>query len=209
MLLCHSAMLRALKSLLSWAAVAAVIWWFWPEPALRHDPGVRIDVFPVQRDMAPRVLPDRNGYSLMAVASYSVHARVLHTKRYWVDGNDLVPYDVALGWGAMSDQKVLDGLKISQSNRFFFYRWQNQPPIPPEQITSQAANVHVISANSEVAKAVKKLRKGQFVSMKGYLVNARRGEDFYWPTSLRRDDTGNGACELFYVEAITVRDEPV
>jgi hypothetical protein len=49
---------------------------------------------------------------------------------------------------------------------------------------------------------VKRLRRGEFVAMRGYLVNVTGPNGFSWNTSLRRDDTGNGACELFYVEAI-------
>jgi hypothetical protein len=45
------------------------------------------------------------GYGLTAVAAYALRARVLHTKRYWIDGNDLVPYDVALGWGRIEMTK--------------------------------------------------------------------------------------------------------
>jgi hypothetical protein len=138
------------------------------------------------------------------VAAYEIEARVLRTKRYLAQGEDLVPIDVALGWGVMSDQATLDRLKISQSNRFFFYEWQNEPPCPPAELISTGANVHVIAADKAVAKAVRQLRAGQIVKMRGYLVNATKPNGFHWRSSLLRTDTGNGACELFYVEAITV-----
>jgi len=32
-----------------------------------------------------------------------------------------VPIDLAVGWGPMSDQQVLDHLHVSQSMRFFWY----------------------------------------------------------------------------------------
>ena len=48
----------------------------------------------------------------------------------------------------------------------------------------------------------------QFVSMRGFLVNVGGPDGFYWNTSLRRDDTGNGACEVFYVESIEAKTEP-
>ena len=35
--------------------------------------------------------------------------------------------------------------------------------------------------------------------MTGYLVNATGPGGEAWNSSLRRDDTGNGACEVFYV----------
>ena len=148
------------------------------------------------------------GYALSAVASYELRALVLHTKHYWADGRDLVPYDVALGWGQMSDQAVLARLTISQSNRFYFYEWRDAPPIPEKEITIQSSNNHVIAANSAVAHVMSSLRTGQIVSMKGWLVNVTGQDGFHWDTSIRRDDTGNGACEVFYVESAAAADEP-
>jgi hypothetical protein len=109
----------------------------------------------------------------------------------------------------MSDQAVLDHLDISQSNRFFFYQWSDEPPIPSDEIVCSAANVHVISANRTVANAVSKLRAGQLVAMRGYLVNVSGPEGFHWNTSLSRDDSGDGACEVFYVQEILVSDKPL
>ena len=73
---------------------------------------------------------------------------------------------------------------------------------------SHAANVHVISADKTVAKAVSSLRAGQIATMKGYLVNVSKADGFRWNSSLTRDDSGNGACELFYVQAIRISDQP-
>jgi hypothetical protein len=200
-------MRASLKLLLVCLSIWAIAH-FGPWGPLVHPPGVLTTLDPVQEICEPRPLGDFKGYSLTAVASYELRARVLHKKRYWVDGNDLVPYDVALGWGRMSDQSVLDHLSISQSNRFYFYHWWNQPPIPEDEIISHSSNNHVIAANSDVAHVVSSLRAGQIVSLKGWLVNVSRPDGFRWITSTRRDDTGNGACEVFYVEAAVAGDDP-
>ena len=175
--------------------------WLWPQSARRHPPVVLIAAEPVQRLIAAQPLGDVHGFQLTAVATYAIQARVLRTKRSWADAADLVPYDVALSWGPMSDQAALDRLDVSQGSRFFFYEWQNEPPIPEREIACHAANNHVIAANPQVAGVIRKLRAGQVVKLRGYLVNATKADGFRWPTSLTRTDTGNGACELFYVEA--------
>ena len=163
---------------------------------------------PVQEDVPPHFIAEVADFKLTAVARYTLRARVLGTKRYWSGaGAKLVPFDVALGWGAMSDQAVIDRLQLSQGNRFFFYEWETSPPIPVEEIKTHAANNHVIAASAEVARAVKALRIGQIAQMQGWLVDANGPDGFHWPTSRRRDDTGNGACELFYVETIAAVDE--
>lgn len=188
--------------------ITVALWAVWPERTVRHPPGVLVSIPPIQTKVEPHVLTEFKGYRIEAQAGYLMQGRVLRTKRYYGNGGDLVPYDVALAWGPMSDQAVLDRLKISQTNRFFFYQWRDEPPISPNAMASNAANVHVISADKTVAKAVSSLHPGQIVTLKGYLVNVSRADGFHWNSSLTRDDTGNGACEVFYVEAIRVSDKP-
>jgi hypothetical protein len=187
--------------------LAALIWLICPAPELRHRPGWRVEADPIQTDGPPEPLGKILNYDVTAVASYEITARVLGTKRYWGDHQKLAPYDVALGWGPMSDQVVIDQLEFSQGNRFFFYHWAQQPPIPLPEIVRHASNHHVISANRKVASAVADLRRGQCVRMRGRLVNVTRPDGFHWNTSTTRSDNGNGACEIFYVEEITVADE--
>ena len=49
------------------------------------------------------------------------------------------------------------------------------------------------------------VRAGQVVTLRGQLVDATRPDGFTWSTSLRRDDSGAGACELFLVESASLR----
>jgi len=52
---------------------------------------------------------------------------------------------------------------------------------------------------------MKHVRQGELVHLDGFLVDASRPDGWRWRSSLRRDDTGDGACELVYVEDL----EPV
>jgi hypothetical protein len=186
------------------ALLGGVLWMFLSVRPIRHQPGVLIANPPVQKEIPPKALPAVEKWNLTAVAEYSLRARVLDTKRYRGGRTaDLVPIDVAVGWGRMSDQAVLDKLTISMTNRFFFYEWSSAPPIPEDEIVRSAANNHIISANVAVRSVIRSLKSGSIVAMKGYLVNAVGPDGGTWPTSLRRDDSGNGACELFYVESAT------
>ncbi len=191
------------------ALVGGAIYGLWPGFALRHPPGVLVAAEPEQHLIAGQPLPAPRGWTLTAVATYSIKARVLHTRRYWDDGSALVPRDVALGWGPMSDQAVLDGLKIAQSTRFMFYRWEGTPPIPGKEIGCHSSNNHIIAASAEVAAVIRKLRTGQIATLRGYLVNATGPDGGHWNTSLSRTDDGNGACELFYVESAQAEDDVI
>jgi hypothetical protein len=177
-------------------------------PSIHTPPGVLVADEPLQEACEPHVVAQVKDYTLTAVAKYTIRARVLHTKHYWVDGNDLVPYDVALGWGPMSNQAVLDRLEISQGNRFFFYQWQNAPPIPEKEIECHAANNHLIAASRPIANVISGLYPGEIVTMQGFLVNVSKPDGFHWNTSLSRTDIGNGACEVFYVQGIKA-EKPV
>ena len=144
----------------------------------------------------------KEGWQIRALATYDITARLLHKKRYYVGpGADLVPYDFAVGWGPMSDTAVLHPLTISQGNRFFFWEYHGAPPIPQDQIICHAANMHLIPASSAVRRALWWASAGDVIRMTGYLVEASLPGYSVWRSSLSRTDTGNGACELMWVES--------
>jgi hypothetical protein len=192
----------------SLAVIAAVILaWSaydrWTAP-LTYPPGVLVDKDPVQTPIGPDDKPFEYGhFHLQPLAHFVIDARVLHRKIYRYDRQAaLVPVDLAVGWGPMSDQAVLDQLEISQSARFFWYQWQRQPPIPREQIVSHATNLHLIPADRAIARKCSSLRSGNLVHLSGLLVEATGPEIGTWRSSLSRTDDGNGACELVWVEEI-------
>lgn len=146
---------------------------------------------------------DYGQFHLKPLARFELEARVLHRKVYRYDRPAaLVPVDLAVGWGAMSDQAVLDRLAISQSARFFWYEWQGQPPLPPNEIVTQATNLHLIPASRELAAQCEGLRSGELIHLRGLLVEATGPGIGTWRSSLSRTDSGNGACELVWVEEV-------
>jgi hypothetical protein len=194
---------KGLLKLLFILAIPVGTWVAWPWRAIRQEPGVLVPMAPLQKEIPPKELPDIEGWHLTAVAEYKLKARVLGTKSYRSGfGSELVPVDVSVAWGRMSDQSIIDQFDISMGNRFLFYECSEALPLPEAEMISHAANNHVISANAQVRSALRWLRSGQIVTMRGYLVNAAGPGGAKWNSSLRRDDTGNGACELFYVESI-------
>jgi hypothetical protein len=186
-----------------------IAYWWWQNRPLRHAPGVLVAQEPVQEDVAAGKTFAVNGFKLTGVAHYIVRGRVLGRKRYHRGlQSELVPVDVALGWGRMSDQSILDQLDLTMGNRFFFYGWSGAAPIPADEIMRSAANHHVISSSNAVASTIGSLRIGSIAELEGWLVDAEGPRGFRWPTSRRRDDTGNGACELFFVEQARSWPEP-
>lgn len=145
-----------------------------------------------------------NGFTLTPLADYEIKARVLSTENYSTGVEaDLSPTDLALGWGPMSDEAVLNKIDISQSNRFFYWH-VDEFPVPQREIEIHAANTHIIPANDSVKRILSKIRPGQIVEIKGQLIEAKRPDGWHWRSSLTREDTGAGACELFYVTELSV-----
>lgn len=197
-----------LKLALTLLAIVAG-WWFGPWRSIAHEPGVLVPAEPRQGPIPASTLPEIAGWKLRAVADYELRGRVLGTKRYHTGASaDLVPVDVAVGWGPMSDTAMLDALTLSMGNRFFFYEWANQPPLEENLILRNVANNHVIAANPQVREVISSLRRGHLIHFRGYLVDATKAGEGNWTTSRRRDDRGNGACEIFYVESARVSETP-
>jgi hypothetical protein len=191
-----------MKTLSALLAIAlAFLAYFHFNGPISYPAGVLVEAEPQQMAISdgPELL-EHGEYHLKPLARFSLDARILHRKTYGYDrGAKLVPVDLAVGWGPMSDQSVLDRLKISQSMRFYWYEYQS-PPIPKEQIISHSTNLHVIPATPAVASFCKSLRQGELVHFDGVLVEATGPAIGTWRSSLSRTDTGNGACELMLVE---------
>ena len=190
-------------------ALAFFVYFYLHRP-ISYPAGVLVESEPHQVAVSGvQELIEHGDYHLKPLARFSIDARILHRKVYGYDRSaKLVPVDLALGWGPMSDQAVLDQLKISQSMRFYWYEYQSSPPIPKEQIISHSTNLHVIPATSAIASFCKSLRQGELVHLEGELVEATGPEIGTWRSSLSRTDTGNGACELMLVEEGSKLDDP-
>jgi hypothetical protein len=189
------------------ALIAAFLGWNYLHRPINYPPGVLIASEPQQTATSDGPIM-RSGFNLKPLAQFDIDARVLHRKVYRYDRQAaLVPVDLALGWGPMSDQRVLDRLSISQSMRFYWYEYKLPPPIPPAEIISHSTNLHVIPSTPEIASRCESLRAGTLVHLSGDLVEATAPEFGTWKSSLSRTDTGNGACELMWVKELSILSE--
>lgn len=176
----------------------------WDTKPIVHPPGLLVIEKPIQVDMQPSLFM-LDDYQLTRRASFEIRARVLSTEPYYLHReSDLSPLDLALGWGVMSDQAVLDRIDISQSGRWYRTRYELPPPVPEQQIISSSSNMHMIPARVDIDRSLKALRSGDVIILRGYLVDVDHDSGWFWRTSMSRTDTGNGACEIVYVESLIV-----
>lgn len=175
----------------------------WRLRPIDHTPGVLVQVAPVQENLRRPETFRFADFTMTRRAAFDIQARVLSRETYfWGTESDLSPIDLALGWGRMSDQSVVDQINIRQSGRWYYTRYSLPPPIPEDEIIRNSANMHMIPADPVLEKALKQLRRGDVIRIKGYLVDVDHDSGWMWRTSLTRDDTGQGACEIIYVEDV-------
>lgn len=164
-------------------------------------PGVRSGAAPLQTEVPDSLQPFQlPAATLQPLAGFSIEARVLSREDYRFGREaDLSPTDLALGWLGMREEEVLSRLEISQSARWYHYRWRDQPPLPPSEIARSSANMHMIPASESVAAALASVEPGDEVRIDGWLVQANAPDGWRWRSSTTRTDTGGGSCEVVYV----------
>ena len=59
-------------------------------------------------------------------------------------------------------------------------------------------------ADENVKARLLKVRKGEIVNLKGYLINVKHQDGWTWRSSLTREDSGAGSCELMWVSEVAV-----
>lgn len=163
---------------------------------------------PLQSPADARLPPFRlRDATVTPLAGFSLQARVLSHEGYSMDaGAGFSPVDLALGWGPMSVPGMAEALQVSQGGRFYRYRWDaSGPPLPPQVIIRSSANMHMVPADANIARALDEIEDEDMVRIHGWLVRIDRDGGWHWQSSLTREDSGAGACELIYVCAVERR----
>jgi hypothetical protein len=169
---------------------------------------------------------DARTFILVPTASYTIFGRVLSLRRYSTldyDG-DLAPYDLALGWGQMSNRDVLKHIRFQHIGidrvRYLSWSWrdsrsQKDPALAPFPLDQRLfSNTQIIPASPEIQQKINSLATGDFVRLRGQLVDARLPADPNWQpwkSSLSLDDRNDrwgdkefSKDELMYVVAVEI-----
>ena len=194
------------KVLFLFLAVFAFWFVFVKSDEIRLGPGVLAPNLPLQEDLSSNMSFTFKDYRVTPLAGFQINAKVLSREDYSYGREaEISPTDLALGWRRMSDEDVISRLSISQSNRW--YRWKTDKfPIPRREIETSSANMHMIPRDEGVESVLKRIRKGDIISLKGKLVRVNAPDGWHWISSLSRSDTGSGACEVIFVEEISIED---
>ncbi len=193
-----------LWTLLVLGALASAAQQFRLRPVSQPD-GVLAPRDPLQSEAADTTVVRLGHWQLTPRAEYDITARILAREDYHFDAlAALVPEDLALGWGPMSDNRILAQFDISQGARFYAWHPHGALPIPRAEVVSHSANTHVIPATDAIRRALAQLRVGDVVRLSGELVDGTRDDGRSFHTSLTRLDEGAGACEVLLVRSVAL-----
>ncbi len=139
--------------------------------------------------------------TITKLATYDISGVVLEKKKH----NEIVgPYDVALAWGILTKDDNYKKINIWQSgNRQVTWLVKDAAWLSSvggiNNIQTKLSHNHLIPPTEEYRRLFTKIRIGDYIRVKGYLVTVRWDNAYWGPSSLVRDDTD---CEIIYVEDI-------
>jgi len=151
----------------------------------------------------------KNGYlTITPVAEYKISGLVVGKATYSSDwAGEISPVDLAIAWGKLAEPWANRYITYAQGYRWYFYQCKSGGPFDNYYVLSHSSNNHIIPANENIRRAVKKVKKKHKVVLEGFLVNLKgtyKEQPVTWNTSLSRTDAGNGSCELFYVSKVRI-----
>jgi len=118
---------------------------------------------------------------------------------------ELVPLDLALGWGLMSTPQEIAKLRIWQWGRSFYWRVRGGERFNPGDAIPLAANINLIPADDTVRRALMRAREGDLIRLEERLVDAHHPDMGWWRSSRTRAETGDRTSEILLMERVVPR----
>lgn len=176
--------------------------------------GISTGKNPVQKTTTPFTTNiELNGAvaTLTSDTSYSISAKVESSKRYSDAISAAVPYDLLLAWGKMAEADIDGKLGWDQSDRQGMVSGSlggSGADVSSEYVINHVSNNHLVPATDNIRKAMATIEAGDDVRIDGRLVDVRMKTDdsrvMTVSTSKKRSDQGDGACEIIYVEELSI-----
>ncbi|HDR72587.1 MAG TPA: hypothetical protein ENN85_01525 [Methanoculleus sp.] len=149
-------------------------------------------------------------FMMTAVARYTLRGKLVARDNYSGSSTDtLSPVDLSFAWGKLIEAPYEDYISYYKEPRHLNYHYHfpaGCPALNYSYVNGHSSNNHCIFANESVRAAAAAVEIGDFVEIRGYLVDVRgvdfRGSTYTWNTSRSREDEREGACEIIWVEEV-------
>lgn len=148
-----------------------------------------------------------NAYQIQPVFEYEIWGLVVsdHNSSGWDDyeharWNDyLNTKDICVIWGANLSNSHLADLKFSHGQWTCYVQTKSGEAWQEFQI-NKLSNNHLLPASAQIEKIIRRAHVGDEIHIQGQLVNYSVNNGPPRNSSITRDDTENGACEIIYVD---------
>lgn len=168
---------------------------------------------PVRALFPPRGEPD----AAPTVAA-TLTPRARYRTRAWVvakdqdfddDAADVLTLDLGLAWGPVASPDLLRSISFHLDTRYLSLRWREVLPLDGPTIMRHVSNHHLVISDAAVRAYLDHVQVGDLVTLEGQLVDVALDgtSGRVVRSSLSRDDLGNGACEVLWVERAEI-DRP-
>ena len=148
---------------------------------------------------------DDKKYQIIPLANYEIAAKII-TKNTLFDSLEkkLGPIDLGLIWGKLANENYGNYLHFRSSQRWLSWDIKRKLPYDSDYLQSHISHNHIIPADKNIFNALERTPIGKTVRLRGYLVSVFVDGRNIWSSSLSRNDTGNHACEVFYVNNVRI-----
>lgn len=174
-------------------------------PALLEPPlqsAVSTPPFTVTNNGTDYHIKPRYAYDLHGlVVSYAHHNGNYSLHRLWNDHINVA--DVCVVWSENTNGSDLNNIKFWNGKFTCNFETSNAGTWTRFR-KNQISNNHLLTDDRHIRKAIKQVRIGDQIRIRGWLVNYSNDTGFSRGTSITRDDTGNGACETIYLQQFDI-----
>ena len=182
--------------------VVLVSYFMWDQRPVKHGPGVIAPDSPSVVQVVRHNGIKMQHYTLNPNYKIEATSRVLSQRTYWFDHkNQLAPFDFVLGWGEMSDERILSQVQTPINERDFKVE-VIRPPLTLNEIRQQILFMHAVPANEEIKDKLSSVREGHLVSLSGYIVDINDRADLFWESSFSKHNKRLDHNQIVYVEQV-------
>lgn len=173
-----------------------------PEQRAVMSPAFTTEVGGVEYSVQPRFAYDLYG---VVVSRHDSAAWWDYIHKEWNDNLNVV--DLCVVWGENVRQDAYRAMSYTHDQWTCWYSTGSSEVFAAFD-SSAISNNHMITDNPGVAAALRSARVGDQVHVQGYLADytiyKHGASPFQRVSSTVRNDTGNGACEVVYVEEFSI-----
>lgn len=162
---------------------------------------LQVGTHAAEYNIAKGFAPTVDGQAIEVLQEFKGDFRILGAKIYTDDAQaKFSPIDYAVSWGLFAEPEIARHISVNQYDRYLNWT-MDKVPVPKDIAMQMVSNMHIIPASPEIAATITQVKRGDFVRLKGELVEVK-DHDLVWTSSLTPTDTGDGACEVFRVSSI-------